>query len=108
MWSLVTCGIGGLGTLMTAGVDYEVLGMNVVIACAGALVNMMFTMAMFLDNSRRDCSAGLVAEEAPAEPLSDQAIQEKLEQAGIHVARRTVAKYRIVLKIPPSHQRRRS
>ena len=36
------------------------------------------------------------------------AIQEKLEQAGIHVARRTVAKYRIILKIPPSHQRRRS
>ena len=67
LWSLVTCGIGGFGTLMTAGVDYEVLGMNVVIACAGALVNIMFTMAMFLDNVRRDCSAGLVAEEAPYE-----------------------------------------
>ena len=67
VWSLVTCGIGGLGTLMTAGVDYDVLGMNVVIACAGALVNMMFTMAMFLDNARRDCSGGLVAEEAPYE-----------------------------------------
>jgi hypothetical protein len=52
---------------MTAGVDYDVLGMNVVIACAGALVNMMFTMAMFLDNGRRDCGAGLVAEEAPYE-----------------------------------------
>ena len=67
VWSLVTCGIGGLGTLMTAGVDYDVLGINVVIACAGALVNMMFTMAMFLDNVGRDCSAGLVAEEAPYE-----------------------------------------
>ncbi len=56
----------------------------------------------------QDRIAKLVAEESPADPFSDQAIQEKLEQAGIHVARRTVAKYRIVLKIPPSHQRRRS
>ncbi len=50
----------------------------------------------------------LVGEEPPDDPLSDLAIQEKLEHAGIHVARRTVAKYRIILKIPPSHQRRRS
>jgi len=50
----------------------------------------------------------LVAEESPTDPLSDQSIQEKLDQLGIHVARRTVAKYRIVLKIPPSHQRRRT
>jgi RNA polymerase sigma-54 factor len=56
----------------------------------------------------QDRLSKLVAEESPADPLSDQAIQEKLEQAGIHVARRTVAKYRIILKIPPSHQRRRS
>ena len=54
----------------------------------------------------QDRIAHLVAEESPTEPLSDQAIQEKLEQSGIRVARRTVAKYRIVLKIPPSHQRR--
>ena len=56
----------------------------------------------------QNCIARLVAEESPAEPLSDQAILEKLEQDGIHVARRTIAKYRIVLKIPPSHQRRRT
>jgi len=56
----------------------------------------------------QDRIAHLVAEESPADPLSDQAIQEKLEKLGIHVARRTVAKYRIILKIPPSHQRRRS
>jgi hypothetical protein len=65
VWSLITCWIEGLGTLMmAAAVDYDVLGMNVVIACAGALVNMMFTMAMFLDNVWRDCSAGLMVEEA--------------------------------------------
>lgn len=56
----------------------------------------------------QDRIAKLVAEESPADPLSDQAIQEKLQQAGINVARRTVAKYRIILKIPPSHQRRRA
>ena len=56
----------------------------------------------------QDRIAKLVAEEDPEDPLSDQAIQEKLQSAGITVARRTVAKYRIILKIPPSHQRRRS
>ena len=56
----------------------------------------------------RDRISHLVAEEAPADPLSDQAIQAKLQAEGIHVARRTVAKYRLILKIPPSHQRRRS
>ena len=50
----------------------------------------------------------LVAEEPPGAPLSDQALQEKLTEAGINVPRRTVAKYRIILKIPPSHQRRRT
>ena len=54
----------------------------------------------------QDRIAHLVAEESPLEPLSDQAIQQKLEQLGMHVARRTVAKYRILLKIAPSHQRR--
>ena len=56
----------------------------------------------------QDRISKLVAEELPGDPLSDQAIQEKLQQAGITVARRTVAKYRIILKIPPSHQRRRN
>jgi RNA polymerase sigma-54 factor len=54
----------------------------------------------------QDRIARLVAEETPSDPLSDQAIQERLQQAGITVARRTVAKYRIILKIPPSHLRR--
>ena len=56
----------------------------------------------------QDRIAHLVAAESQSDPLSDQAIQEKLELSGIHVARRTVAKYRIILKIPPSHQRRRN
>jgi len=55
----------------------------------------------------QDRIARMVAEEPPDNPLSDQVIQEKLTENGLHVARRTVAKYRILLKIPPSHQRRR-
>jgi RNA polymerase sigma-54 factor len=39
--------------------------------------------------------------------LSDDTIVEKLNQAGIDIARRTVAKYREALGIPSSVQRRR-
>jgi RNA polymerase sigma-54 factor len=42
-----------------------------------------------------------------SEPLSDQAIEAMLAEKGFKVARRTIAKYRGVLKIAPSHQRRR-
>jgi RNA polymerase sigma-54 factor len=55
----------------------------------------------------KDIIANMVADEDTAKPLSDQAIMEKLKADGIDVARRTVAKYRIVLKIPPSHMRKR-
>lgn len=56
----------------------------------------------------QDKIAQMVAAEDPAHPLSDQEIQAKLQGQGIDVARRTVAKYRILNKIPPSHQRRRT
>ena len=39
--------------------------------------------------------------------LSDDAIVEKLREAGIDIARRTVAKYREAMRIPSSVQRRR-
>ncbi len=48
----------------------------------------------------------MVAEESPKKPLSDQAIMDNLKKEGIKVARRTVAKYRDLLNIPPSHMRR--
>lgn len=48
----------------------------------------------------------LVAKEPPAKPISDSKIAEMLEQQGINVARRTVAKYREALNIPPSSQRK--
>jgi RNA polymerase sigma-54 factor len=49
----------------------------------------------------------LVAGEEPTRPLSDDAIARRLADEGIHISRRTVAKYREELRIPPSHRRRR-
>lgn len=47
----------------------------------------------------------LVDAENRRRPLSDQALTRKLNQAGIQVARRTVAKYREALRIPSSAER---
>ncbi len=49
----------------------------------------------------------IIAEEAPHKPLSDEAIAALISARGIQLARRTVAKYRKILKIPSSSQRRR-
>lgn len=48
----------------------------------------------------------LVAAEKPAKPLSDSKIAQLLADQGIMVARRTIAKYRESLSIPPSNQRK--
>jgi len=48
----------------------------------------------------------LVAAEAPRDPLSDSAIARLLGEQGIVVARRTIAKYRESLQIPPVNQRK--
>jgi RNA polymerase sigma-54 factor len=48
----------------------------------------------------------LVKAENPAKPLSDSQLAEMLEQQGIQVARRTVAKYREALKIAPANLRK--
>lgn len=49
----------------------------------------------------------LVAAENPRKPLSDNKITQLLEDQGIQVARRTIAKYRDILFIPPSNERKR-
>lgn len=49
----------------------------------------------------------LVSAENPKKPLSDSRIAELLEEQGINVARRTIAKYRESLSIPPSNERKR-
>src|SRR5579885_945984 len=49
----------------------------------------------------------MIDHESPAAILSDDAIVLKLVEANIHIARRTVAKYRESLRIPSSVERRR-
>ena len=66
-------------------------------------------------NSGGECSSTairalikkLVAAENPRKPLSDSKITQLLEEQGIKVARRTIAKYRDTLFIPPSNERKR-
>ena len=48
----------------------------------------------------------LISKENPKKPYSDSAICKILNDDGIEIARRTVAKYRIKLKILPSNQRK--
>ncbi|MDP9139608.1 MAG: RNA polymerase factor sigma-54 [Pseudomonadota bacterium] len=48
----------------------------------------------------------LVTAESPSRPLSDASLSDLLLKEGIQVARRTVAKYREGLGIPPSHERK--
>ena len=50
--------------------------------------------------------ARLIKDEDPHHPLSDQDIVDILRSEGINLARRTAAKYRQALKLPPSYQRR--
>lgn len=56
--------------------------------------SVMEKIRMFIDN------------EDPAKPYSDSKLVRLLENEGIKIARRTVAKYRELLKILPSHMRR--
>jgi len=49
----------------------------------------------------------LIQAENQAKPLSDNKIANFLEQKGISVARRTIAKYRESMSIPPSNERKK-
>jgi RNA polymerase sigma-54 factor len=48
----------------------------------------------------------MIEQEDSAHPLTDEQITRKLDEEGIHVTRRTVAKYREDLRIPSTHRRR--
>lgn len=48
----------------------------------------------------------LIQAEDPKKPLSDNTLAELLSREGIQVARRTVAKYREALHLPPANQRK--
>jgi RNA polymerase sigma-54 factor len=55
----------------------------------------------------RDQIRVMIGAEAPGKILSDDMIVERLQADGVDIARRTVAKYRGVLGIPSSVERRR-
>jgi|Deesub1362A_J573_1020465.scaffolds.fasta_scaffold00042_70 RNA polymerase sigma-54 factor len=57
--------------------------------------------------SVKDLIQRMIQKEDPRKPLSDQEIVSLLAEKGIHIARRTVAKYRNMLGILPSNKRRR-
>jgi RNA polymerase sigma-54 factor len=54
----------------------------------------------------RETVQQIIAGENHQKPLSDSAIEKKLKEKGIKVARRTIAKYRDQLNILPSHLRK--
>ncbi len=49
----------------------------------------------------------MIAAELPNKPLSDNKIATLLKDQGVKVARRTIAKYREAMNIPPSNERKR-
>jgi RNA polymerase sigma-54 factor len=49
----------------------------------------------------------ILEQEEPVRPLSDHTISAMLKTKGINVARRTIAKYREAMSIPPSNERKR-
>ena len=50
----------------------------------------------------------IIENEDSLNPLSDENIKEILKTKGINIARRTIAKYRNLLKIPSSSSRRKA
>ena len=55
----------------------------------------------------REALKRLISDEVSNKPLSDEKIADVLSNQGIEVARRTVAKYRDMLNIPSSAERKR-
>ncbi len=55
----------------------------------------------------RDIIKTIISNELPKKPFSDDAIATLVSQKGIKLARRTVAKYREMMRIPSSSERRR-
>lgn len=83
--------------------------------CPRGLFELKYFFGSALEtDSGQECSATaikalirqLLDTENPAKPLSDSAIAEELARQGIQVARRTVAKYREAMQIPPVTQRK--
>lgn len=55
----------------------------------------------------REVLRDVIASEPSRKPFSDEKLVSELAARGIKIARRTVAKYRAILKIPPAHLRKK-
>ncbi|MCB1118135.1 MAG: hypothetical protein KDK50_06115, partial [Chlamydiia bacterium] len=67
----------------------------------------MFELRYFFSNTTvTEILRELIVQEDKASPLSDEALVKALRDKNIQCARRTIAKYRQKLKIPPASQRR--
>jgi RNA polymerase sigma-54 factor len=88
---------------------------NKFLACDHGVFSFRFFFSSAIQSEAGDVSSTLVkdlirkiiAEEDPKKPLSDLMVVERLKEHNINIARRTVAKYREELKIPPQNQRKR-
>lgn len=88
---------------------------NKFLACDHGVYSFRFFFSSAIQSESGDISSTLVKDlikktitgEESRHPLSDQMIVEKLKGQNISIARRTVAKYREELKIPPQNQRKR-
>lgn len=88
---------------------------NKYLSCSHGLFNFRYFFSSGLktasgsvsSTSVKDMIKKLVDEENPRKPLSDQKISEMLKSLNIKVARRTVAKYREEMNIPPQNIRKR-
>ncbi len=63
--------------------------------------------AQVSNTSIKETIQDIVNEEPPSKPFSDKAIEDLLNEKGLKVARRTIAKYRDQLNILPSHLRKK-
>ncbi|MEN2993849.1 MAG: RNA polymerase factor sigma-54 [Thermodesulfovibrio sp.] len=87
---------------------------NKYLACEHGLFSFRFFFSNALSSNYggistklvKDLIQKIIEEENPTNPLSDKEISEILKKKGIDIARRTVAKYREELKIPPKPLRK--
>ena len=75
---------------------------------SSSIANSVKETEMHAASAVRETIKKLISSEITGKPLSDDKLAYILSKEGMDIARRTVAKYRDMLKIPSSAQRRRS
>jgi RNA polymerase sigma-54 factor len=88
---------------------------NKFFACEHGIFSSRYFFSSAVQSSSGDVSSisvknmikNIIAEEDSKKPMSDQVITDRLKTNNIHIARRTVAKYREELKIPSQNMRKR-